>query len=485
MYPYDFKIFDESHLLVVVQRIADGQETELVLGADYTVSGVEDTNGGSITLTDDGQAWITASKLSSNYKISIVRDMPVTQNDDIRNQGDFYPEVHEDAFDKMVMLVQQMKDMLDRSLKVRTSDFTDSLELPTAADRAGRFLAFDSNGAPIATSDVIATGVVPVTAYTTTLLAAATAQAARILLGFTGSGGSVPTALIEDLAVTAAKLGALAVTTAKIDALAVTAAKLAADAVTTAKILDGAVTKAKLDAGAKFLTIASCSTTHSVAATTEFLRAVTSTTGYAITLPVAASYVGRELTIKKMTNDFYQLTVADLAATLTTYLSTQGETLVLVADTDGWHTKDRRIPSSWVAWTPTGSWIANTTYSGMLRRVGDDIELQIKVATSGVPTTASLTVNLPSGLTVATAKLLDVTAGAASLDGFVGIKDASAGNFHGDIRYNDTGSIAIFYDSTIASVAVTQAAPMAFATGDFINIFAKIPVSGAVAAWAG
>lgn len=58
--------------------------------------------------------------------------------------------------------------------------------------------------------------------------------------------GSIGTAKLEDLAVTAAKLSELAVTTEKIYGLAVTTAKLANGAVTTDKIADANVTGAKL-----------------------------------------------------------------------------------------------------------------------------------------------------------------------------------------------------------------------------------------------
>lgn len=65
-----------------------------------------------------------------------------------------------------------------------------------------------------------------------------------------GDAGSIGTAELADLAVTAAKLGALAVETAKIDALAVTPSELATDAVETLKIKDLNVTTAKLAAQA-------------------------------------------------------------------------------------------------------------------------------------------------------------------------------------------------------------------------------------------
>ena len=65
-----------------------------------------------------------------------------------------------------------------------------------------------------------------------------------------GLTGTIDTAQITNLAVTAAKLGALAVEAGKIAANAVTATELAALAVTTAKIAAGAVTSAEIGANA-------------------------------------------------------------------------------------------------------------------------------------------------------------------------------------------------------------------------------------------
>lgn len=50
---------------------------------------------------------VLTSALPAGYKISIERSTPVTQEASIRNQGGFFPEIHEDALDKLTMLVQQ------------------------------------------------------------------------------------------------------------------------------------------------------------------------------------------------------------------------------------------------------------------------------------------------------------------------------------------------------------------------------------------
>lgn len=62
---------------------------------------------GSITLINNGQAWLTAGNLTSGYTIVITRIVPLIQNTSVRNQGDFYPETLEDAFDYLTMIAQQ------------------------------------------------------------------------------------------------------------------------------------------------------------------------------------------------------------------------------------------------------------------------------------------------------------------------------------------------------------------------------------------
>lgn len=96
-YDFTFRILDKSHLLVQTLDTSESIVT-LILGTDYTVTGVNRYNGGKVVLT---------SALPAGYKISIERSTPVTQESSIRNQGGFFPEIHEDALDKLTMLVQQ------------------------------------------------------------------------------------------------------------------------------------------------------------------------------------------------------------------------------------------------------------------------------------------------------------------------------------------------------------------------------------------
>lgn len=118
VYAYSFKVFAQGDLLVKVKNSTTAVVTTLTLTTDYTVSGVGSTAGGNVTLVNASQAWLTAGKLSTGYTLTIRRVVSLIQNTDIRNQGSFFPETHEDAFDYITMICQQHQDDLDRSVKL-------------------------------------------------------------------------------------------------------------------------------------------------------------------------------------------------------------------------------------------------------------------------------------------------------------------------------------------------------------------------------
>lgn len=120
VYAYGFLLFQESDLRVIV-RSAAGVETTLTLTTHYTVSGIDSPTGGNVTLVNGAFGWLTAGNLTTGYTLSLHRVRAVTQTTDIRNQGTFYPESHEDAFDSCVMIDQTQQDQIDRSIKLAES----------------------------------------------------------------------------------------------------------------------------------------------------------------------------------------------------------------------------------------------------------------------------------------------------------------------------------------------------------------------------
>lgn len=106
-FPYTFRIFNKSDLVVQVVDL-DENIAVLALDTDYTVTGAGGYNGGNVILS---------KALANGYQISISRELPVTQETDLRNQGKFFAEVHEDAFDKLTMLIQQVRSWFGLALR--------------------------------------------------------------------------------------------------------------------------------------------------------------------------------------------------------------------------------------------------------------------------------------------------------------------------------------------------------------------------------
>lgn len=186
-YSYTFKIFAATDLRVTV-RDTDNIETRLVYPTDYTVTGVGSSSGGTITLTD--------GNLTNGYALTIRFDRTPRQSTDLRNQGSFYPETHEDKFDELTRYAQQNRDVIARSLHLpETEAGTDAATtLPVAAERASQYLAFDADGNPIAAQSV--TGVAA-SAYMQTVLDDATAAAARTTLDVPSNAEAILDTIID------------------------------------------------------------------------------------------------------------------------------------------------------------------------------------------------------------------------------------------------------------------------------------------------
>lgn len=132
------------------------------------------------------------------------------------------------------------------------------------------------------------------------------------------------------------------------------------------------------------------------------------------------------------------------------------------------------------AWTPTGSWVANTTYTGVYRRVNDTLEARVSLDLTGAPTATSLNINLPAGLTIDTSKLLgtltqNVLGHGTSRD------DSSTGEPVLVVRYNGATSVRVYYD-LIGSVwlddsdRVDGSVPVPWANNDTLNIYFSVPI---------
>jgi len=137
--------------------------------------------------------------------------------------------------------------------------------------------------------------------------------------------------------------------------------------------------------------------------------------------------------------------------------------------------------TDWVSYTPTGSWSTNTTYTGIWRRDGDTAEIQARLVLSGAPTAATLTVNLPSGMVIDTAKLASGTNQVALPNSWGSMRD--------DASYS--GPLVAFYSSTTAVElrtsssgspifysAINATTPITWTTSDSLTITYRVPILG-------
>lgn len=122
--------------LAVIYTDSSGNETTLVLNTDYTVTGAGDPTGGTVT---------TTTAYAAGGYITVLRDMDYTQEVDYTDTDSFPAETHEEALDRLTMLVQQVKEVTDRALVYSISDQAGGT-LPAAADRANLLLGFDASG---------------------------------------------------------------------------------------------------------------------------------------------------------------------------------------------------------------------------------------------------------------------------------------------------------------------------------------------------
>ena len=135
---YDFIIFDESDIIV------NKNGTVLTLTTDYTVSGVENASGGTVTLT-------TGATL--NDVITLSRDSTISRTSQYQVDGRLDAGPLERDLDRVFTILQEQERDIDRAVTV---SFEDSGSAPSISGSlvADKFLKLDAGGTEIVSSDV-------------------------------------------------------------------------------------------------------------------------------------------------------------------------------------------------------------------------------------------------------------------------------------------------------------------------------------------
>jgi hypothetical protein len=138
-FTYTFKITDQDDIEVLI-RSSNGTETTKTITTHYTVSGVGNAGGGTVTFT-------SGNIPTSTETVVLRRATPQTQGLDLIENDPLPANSLEDAFDKLTSISQELQEEVDRSIKLsRTNTITSTEFTVDAATRANKILAFDANG---------------------------------------------------------------------------------------------------------------------------------------------------------------------------------------------------------------------------------------------------------------------------------------------------------------------------------------------------
>jgi len=145
-YAFTFPVISQTDIAVYKNS------TKLTLTTDYTVT-ISSANGtGSVTLV---------SAATGSDQITIVGSRTIQRTTDFVTAGDLSAASLNEQLDGEIIMIQQIAEENKRTLKAPVYDLeaaedggTLNMVLPTAANRAGNVLAFDSNGNPIATEEI-------------------------------------------------------------------------------------------------------------------------------------------------------------------------------------------------------------------------------------------------------------------------------------------------------------------------------------------
>lgn len=160
-FPVTWKYFAKSHVIATL-RSSSGTETLWVLDTDYTLTAAGVDAGGTLTAT-------TAPATGTTLVIEL--DPPNTQTSSLPLGGAFPSTTVEAAADLAAQRDAKLEALFNRALRVPKTDTQSDteLQLPIDSARASKFLAFDANGAPIASSGTSA-NLGPVSSFVDTLL---------------------------------------------------------------------------------------------------------------------------------------------------------------------------------------------------------------------------------------------------------------------------------------------------------------------------
>lgn len=132
-YAFTFEILAETDI-----EVYKG-DTKLTLTTDY-----------SVTINANGTGSVTLVATAGTDNITIIGARAIQRTTDFVTGGDLFANTINDELDSLTIFAQQNSEAVSRALQAPETDPTTiNMTLPRKADRADKYLAFDSDGNPV------------------------------------------------------------------------------------------------------------------------------------------------------------------------------------------------------------------------------------------------------------------------------------------------------------------------------------------------
>src|SRR5882757_4382751 len=149
-FPFAFKVQSAADLVVVY---TDATGTDFTLSpSQYSAAGFGVDAGGTVAYP------VSGAPIAVGTRLTIYRDVLVTQPAAISNQGAMWPSVIEAALDRATYILQKVSDSVSRALVISPTGSGTLNPLPNATQRANSVLGFDGTGQPYAAQLVAGLG---------------------------------------------------------------------------------------------------------------------------------------------------------------------------------------------------------------------------------------------------------------------------------------------------------------------------------------
>ena len=120
-FDYDFRIDDEDDMRVDYILVSTGARTPVALGTGFSVDGIGQANGGTVTFLAGAPVTVAGNK------VAMYRETVIDRLADYQKAGDFRAETVNAEFDKQTMTMQELRRDIDGAIRVQPGETAPSV----------------------------------------------------------------------------------------------------------------------------------------------------------------------------------------------------------------------------------------------------------------------------------------------------------------------------------------------------------------------